>query len=75
LKKINSLFSENNGKISFTRVIGTVLVLFYLVSATYILIKEHKISDIPTNLMILIAALYGLNKLSTMLNKNNANQI
>jgi len=69
LKKIN-LFSENNGKTSFARVIGTILVLFYIASSIYILIVEHKISDIPTNLLILISSLYGINKLSSIFNKS-----
>jgi len=57
-----SMFKEPDGKISFTRVSGFILLLHYISSAIYITAKTLKIPDLPMNQMILIAALYGINK-------------
>ena len=52
-------------KYSFTRFSALLLITFYIIVATYKLIKTGNLIDIPTNLSILIAGLYGVNKLST----------
>ena len=65
MKKIKFTFlKESYGKLSFTRIIGTILVLFYVSIAIYLAITEKRFVDIPTNLMILILALYGINRIS-----------
>ena len=56
------MFKEPDGKISFTRVSGFILLIHYISSAVYITVKTLKIPDLPTNQMILIASLYGINK-------------
>ncbi len=61
--KVGEIFREKEGKLSFGRVIGTVLVFFYLVWATYLTWETKKLIDIPTNLALLIGTLYGANKL------------
>ena len=57
-----TIFKEPDGKWSFTRISGFLLLLYYILSAAYITIKTLKIPDLPLNQMILIAALYGINK-------------
>ena len=61
--KAGEILREKEGKLSFGRVVGTILVLFYLVWATYLTWETKKIVDIPSNLALLIVALYGANKL------------
>jgi hypothetical protein len=75
MKKFLTFLNEPDGKVSFMRLTGFLLVLVYIVMFVYIGITEKKISDIPTNLMILILALYGLNKVERIFNgrKNENN--
>jgi len=62
MKRFLTFLSEPEGKISFARLTGFLLVLFYVVAGVYVVIKEHKIPELPLNLMLLISLLYGLNK-------------
>ena len=59
----SDIFKEKDGKVSFGRVIGTVLVSFYLLWGTYLTWKNNELVDIPLHLAGLIGALYGVNKL------------
>ena len=61
--KITEIFKERDGKLSFGRVVGTVLVAFYLVWATYLTWETKQLVDIPAGLSLLISGLYGINKL------------
>ena len=63
LTKAGEVLKEKDGKLSFGRVMGTVLVMFYLVWATYLTWETKKLVDIPSNLAMLVGALYGANKL------------
>ena len=63
LTRAGEVLKEKDGKVSFGRVVGTVLVFFYLVWATYLTWETKKLVDIPSNLAMLIGALYGANKL------------
>ncbi len=57
-----SMLKEPDGKWSFTRISGFLLLMHYISSAIYITAKTLKIPDLPMNQMILIATLYGINK-------------
>ena len=63
LTRAGEVLKEKHGKLSFGRVVGTVLIVFYLVWATYLTWETKKLVDIPSNLAMLIGALYGVNKL------------
>ena len=60
---ILTMLKEPDGKWSFTRVSGFILLLHYMISASYITAKTTTIPDFPTNHFYLIASLYGINKL------------
>jgi len=64
---IKQAISEPNGKISFTRLMAGVFSLAYLIVFLYYAFKYNKIVDIPGNLALLIASLYGFNKFSNAL--------
>ena len=57
------LLKERYGKYSFARFTGFLIVIFYLLWASYILISKGEIVDVPNNIMILVIALYGANKI------------
>ncbi|ACO02984.1 MAG TPA: hypothetical protein DEP48_03150 [Persephonella sp.] len=60
---ILTMLKEPDGKWSFTRVSGFILLIHYMISASYITVKTATIPDFPTNHFYLIASLYGINKL------------
>lgn len=62
--RILSVFLDSDGKLSFGRVTGTILSIYYIVLGITAFIETKQIIDIPPNLAMLIAALYGANKLS-----------
>ena len=56
------MFKENNGKVSFTRVSSFLLVLAYIVWASYIVFTKREIPPMPMELVYLIGVAYGINK-------------
>ena len=63
--KFIEFLSEENGKLSNTRIVIFLLVISYIGWNTYLIIGEKEvltIPDIPTNVVWLISALYGFNK-------------
>lgn len=54
---------EDGGKLSWTRIVGTVLLADFLLVANISFIAGNEFPDIPTNLALLIGGLYGLNKI------------
>jgi len=65
MMKALELFKEKNGKISFSRVSGSLLVISYLIGYFYILFTKHELVDIPIQLAGLILLLYGTNRYSS----------
>lgn len=63
LTEAGEVLKEKDGKLSFGRVMGTILIVFYLIWATYLTWETKKLIDIPPNLGLLIGTLYGVNKL------------
>jgi len=62
---LKTAISEPDGKISSSRIIAIALTLFYVITSVITFISIHKLPDIPTNLMILIMGLYGINKVGS----------
>lgn len=62
---LREIFSEPTGKLSFTRLSAAILILTFLISYIYMMVKHHQIIDIPTNLALLITGLYGFNRLGS----------
>lgn len=62
---MKTAISEPDGKISSSRIIAIALTLFYVITSVITFISIHKLPDIPTNLMILIMGLYGINKVGS----------
>jgi len=58
------VFKEPDGKVSFTRVSSFLLVLAYIVWASFIVFQKGKIPDIPAQVVWLIGVAYSVNKLS-----------
>jgi hypothetical protein len=52
---------QDNGKLSWSRIAGTVLLANYLLQANISFFTGNDFPDISTNLAYLIAGLYGLN--------------
>ena len=59
----------DNGKVSFSRVTGAVMSGAYLLLALFTVWGGNEFPDVPQNLALLIAGLYGLNKLPKVLGK------
>ncbi len=57
------MFKERDGKTSFTRVSSFLLILAYIVWASYIVLSKGKIPPMPMELVYLIGAAYGINKI------------
>lgn len=70
--RILEIFKEENGKWSFGRVASAVIILHHLFMSSYVVYETHSIPDIPDNLYLLIAALYGVNKIAEVF-KNKSN--
>lgn len=60
------MFKEKNGKISFTRISGFIIILFYLFWGSYLVLVNKAIADIPVGLLTLLLGLYGINRFSYM---------
>lgn len=65
--KIKTVITETNGKISYSRVMGSLLIFFYMVIAGTHYFKTGEFLDIPQYLMYTIAALYGVNKVTSFI--------
>ena len=59
----------DNGKVSFSRVTGAVMSGAYLLLALMTVWGGNDFPDVPQNLALLIAGLYGLNKLPQVFKK------
>lgn len=74
--KILEMFKEKEGersKWSFSRVSSAIIILHYLTFSGYVAYSNHSIPDIPDNLYLLVASLYGVNKLAEVFkNKSNS---
>ena len=68
---LRTAISEPDGKISSSRIIAISLTLFYVITAAITFITTHRLPDIPTNLMILIMGLYGINKVGSTVSSFN----
>lgn len=58
------MFRENSGKVSFTRVSSFLLVLAYIVWASFIVFTEKKIPSMPAEIVQLIILAYGINRIA-----------
>lgn len=56
------MLREENGKLSFSRTSSFILIVAYIVWASFIVIKEGRIPAIPSELVALISIAYGINK-------------
>jgi len=62
--EIATIFKENNGKYSFSRVFSAICIISYTVAFWYQLIFYNVVIDIPIQLAGLVALLYGSNKIT-----------
>ena len=58
------LFAETEGKTSYSRVTGGIIIIVWLGIATVQAVKGNPPVDIPLGWASIVAGLYGLNKLS-----------
>jgi len=72
MKKILNFFNEPEGKVSFARLTGFLLVIYYICLGVYVAIKKKEILDIPFNLTILVLSLYGINKIERIFNNKRS---
>lgn len=61
-KFLKDIFSDDTGKYSFTRVMSFIMLIWTIAIDTYISIKKGEFVDIPIQIAIIIASLYGINK-------------
>ena len=66
------LFTDWQGKWSYGRVIGTLVLAWYMVMATYLAIETKQFPDIPAGLAMLLIGLYGINKAGAYFEKKNS---
>ena len=76
IKRLLSFFEDSDGRLSSSRLMGTILVLAYVVWGTEVVGCEKGIPDIPLQLVSLIVTLYGINKVTGIfkgVSKNDSN--
>ena len=56
------MFKEKDGKTSFTRVSSFIMIIAYILWASYIVVKKGIIPPMPSELVYLITIAYGINK-------------
>ena len=71
--KKGSMFKEDNGKLSFSRITGFILLMWSMCIITYLSIKNNRFIDLPTVIAGLAGGLYGINKIGEVI-KNVANR-
>jgi hypothetical protein len=59
-----SIFSESDKKLSYSRILGTLIILWQIVVQSRIMWVGSEVLDLTPNWLMLIVGLYGLNKLS-----------
>ncbi len=69
------IFSDYNGKLSYGRVVGFLVLIWYMVIATYIVIEKKEFPDIPAGLSLLLMGLYGINKGAAYFEKRNGGRV
>ena len=69
---MKEILLDDNGKLSFSRIISCILIFSYLIGMFYLLYKKQEFIDIPLQLAGLIATIYGLNKFGSK-GINNSN--
>jgi hypothetical protein len=64
MKLLKDIFRENNtNKYSFSRVVGTLILIWSMCVSTYLSIQKNEFVDIPASIAMIIIGLYGINKL------------
>lgn len=64
-KLLREFFMSDNGQASLARILMVVIVIFYIVCASYLLYVSKSFIDIPPVLAGTLALLYGTNKAFT----------
>jgi hypothetical protein len=59
-----SIFSESDKKLSYSRILGTLIILWQIGIQTRLMLISNTMIDLMPNWLMLIVGLYGLNKLS-----------
>lgn len=62
MKRIVEFFQDTEGQLSMTRLIGFLLVANYIVQSSFIAYHKKEIADLPIEVALLVATLYGLNR-------------
>ena len=63
MKRLIEFFEDHkDGGLSMTRLIGFLLVVAYIVQSSFIAYQAKVIADLPLEVALLVAALYGLNR-------------
>jgi hypothetical protein len=63
-------FLKENGEYSFARVVGFMLVIFWMVFAGKIALATNVISDMPFGIITLVLLAYGINKTAEVMVAN-----
>ena len=63
-------FLKENGEYSFARVIGFMLVCFWMVFAGKIALSTNAIQDMPFGIITLVLLAYGINKTAEVMVAN-----
>ena len=71
---MKEIFYDHNKKLSYARVFGTIVLIWYMILATYITIETKNFPDIPSGLAMLLVGLYGINKAGPLLDQRTGNK-
>lgn len=74
LEWLKSFFSEDNGKGSHKRFVGTAVVAAFLFSYVKTTLNTNKLEDIPVDWMFLIIGIIGLNIYDWYIKLKNGNK-
>ena len=69
MSRLIEFVEDSNGRLSSSRGLSIAMVLSYLVWGFIIVLEGSEVPDIPLQLAGLAAALYGINKISSKVNK------
>lgn len=62
--KLSDILRDTDGKLSFSRLSGAIVLLWALSISTYLTIQNKQFVDFPYNVALIIIGLYGANKIS-----------
>ena len=64
MMQLPGALKEKDGKPSYSRIFGTIIISTFLILAVILTVLDGKIPDIPAGWALLAGGIYGVNKLA-----------